>query len=314
MHNTVKLSIIMITGSCRGRAQKALNALFQQQGDIATEIILVDLGDSKTPFDIPAGIDYHYLARPAETTWGQARIDAVSIARGEIIAFIEDHCFAKPDWAENLVQAFDSDFAAVGYTIVNANPETYASRAGLISDYILWMDPVPDGKAELLPGNNVAYRGDLLRAVQERLATDLSVDFNIHEWLKGQGYELAMSATTLAEHQNYDQLGGLLHANFHYCRMLAANRKVSQSWSMGRQLAYIVGAPLGAPAIKLVRVLRSLKGRRQLWAPFVKALPVLFLTYGVSAIGETLGYLAGAGHSAQDFNMWEIHQQRTEHL
>ena len=308
----VIVSAIMITGTCRKRAQRALDALYEQTIIDQMEIIIVDLGASESPpFTRAPNIRISIIPMPYHTSWALARMAAVRKATGKIVAFIEDHSFAHPDWAEQVAREFEEPWAAVGYSVVNANPETYASRSGLVSDYILWMSPVHGGKTELLPGNNVAYRRDLLIQFGERLKDDLGVDFNIHETLIKQGYELSMSATALIAHQNYDRINGLIKANYHYCKLLAANRVLSQDWGWFRQAAYIVGAPLGAPAIKLFRIIKSLSGRRQLVWPFISALPVIFITFFISAVGESLGYLFGAGQSVDDFKKWELMQQRT---
>jgi len=303
----------MITGTCRKRAQRALNALSEQTIIDQMEIIIVDLDASDSPpFTYSPNIRISIIPMAKDTSWASARMTAVRKATGEIVAFIEDHSFAKPDWAEQVARAFAGPWAAVGYSVINANPETYASRSGLVSDYILWMSPVHDGKTELLPGNNVAYRRDLLTQFGERLKDDLGVDFNIQEALKKQGHELAMSATAVIAHQNYDHINGLIKANYHYCKLLAANRVLSQDWGWFRHAAYIVGAPIGAPVIKLIRIIKSLSRRQQLLWPFISALPVIFITFFISAAGESFGYLFGAGQSVEDFNKWELMQKRTK--
>ena len=45
---------------------------------------------------------------------------------------------------------------------------------------------------------------------------------------------------------------------------------------------------------------------------FFFAFPVIFITFFISAVGESLGYLFGAGQSVEDFNKWELMQQRTK--
>jgi glycosyltransferase involved in cell wall biosynthesis len=251
---------------------------------------------------------------PKNTSWASARMAAVEKATGEIVAFIEDHSFARPDWAEQLVRAFDGPWAAVGYSVVNANPQTYVSRGGLMADYITWMSPVINGKTEYLPGNNVAYRRELLAQFGERLKDDLGIDFNIQEELKKQGYKFAMSAKTIIAHQNYDRISGLIKANFHYSKMLAANRVSSQNWGRLKKIVYIVATPIGSPFIRLLRIIKSLRGRQSLVKPFISVLPVVFITFLCSAVSESLGYLLGAGKSVEKFNKWELMQQRTKDL
>jgi glycosyltransferase involved in cell wall biosynthesis len=309
----VILSAVMITGTCRKRAQKALDALYEQTIIDQIEIIVADLGAKDCPPFISApNIRISIIPMPKNTSWASARMAAVQRATGEIIAFIEDHSFARSDWAEHVVRTFEGPWAAVGYSVVNANPTTYISRGGVMADYILWMSPVHNGKTELLPGNNVSYRRDLLTQFGDRLKNDLGIDFNIHEELQRQGYEFAMSTKAQIAHQNYDRLSGLIQANYHYSKMLAANRISLHNWGLFKQVVYVVATPFGSPFIRIMRIIKSLRGRQPLVRPFISALPVIFITFFCSAVAESLGYLLGAGQSAEDFNKWELMQERTK--
>ena len=163
-----------------------------------------------------------------------------------------------------------------------------------------------------MPGNNVAYRRELLAQFGDRLSSDLGIDFNIHEALKKHGHDLGVSSKAEIAHQNYDRIIGLIQANYHYSKMLAANRISSHNWGFFKQAVYIVGTPIGSPFIRLFRIVKSLRGRHPLVWPFISALPVIYITFFFSAIGESLGYLLGAGQSTEDFNKWELMQQRTK--
>jgi len=311
----VIVSAVMITGTCRRRAQRALYALYEQTIIEQMEIIVVDLGASESPpFICAPNIRISIIPMPKNTSWALARMTAVRKAIGEFVAFIEDHSFAKPDWAEQLTLAFEGHWAAVGYSVVNANPKTYTSRGGLMADYILSMSPVHGGKTEFLSGNNVAYRRELLVQFGDRLKNDLGIDFNIHEELRKQGYEFAMSPKAVIAHQNYDRISGLIQANYHYSKMLAANRASSQNWGRLKKTVYIVGTPIGSPFIRLLRIIKSFRGRQSLVKPFISVLPVVFITFLCSAVSESLGYLLGAGQSVEEFNKWELMQQRTKDL
>lgn len=307
------LSAVMIAGTCRKRAQKSLDALCQQTIIDQMEIIVVDLGaETCPPFTVDSNIRVSTIQMPKFTSWAVARTAAIfKTAESQIVAFIEDHSFAAPDWAEQIVNAFTGPWAAVGYSVMNANPETYMSCAGLMADYSLCMPPIQDGRTDFLPGNNVAYRRDLLIQFGDRLKTDLGIDFNIHEALKKQGHEFVLSSKAVIAHQNYDRIGGLLKANYNYSRMIAANRIASSHWGIFTQTVYIVGTPFASPIIRLIRIIKSLRGRSSLVWPFISALPVLLITFSCSALAEASGYLSGAGQSVKDFNIWELMTERT---
>ncbi len=275
------------------------------------EIIIVDIAEDSCPkLETRAVIPTQYIRKSSDETWARARAYGIYQAQGKIVAFIEDHTIPAQNWAEMLIQAHHVQCAAVGYAFTNANPGTYMSRASLFSDYALWMDPLPSGSARFLPGNNVSYKQDILLSLGNRLETELGVDFNIHEALVQQGHCLYLEGKAMVAHENYDTLGGLLGANYYYCWLLAANRAQSRSWSFMRRLLYGLTVPLGAPFIKFIRLLTSLKGRGPLWNSFWKSLPVIVITYFWSAVGESMGYLFGTGSSDREFTRWELNRER----
>jgi len=308
--HSIKLSAIIIIGRCRKRSQRAVNALYKQTAASSMEIIIVDLKEEGVPFlDTRKTIPTVYIKKSPEETWARSRAAGIYQARGDIIAFVEDHAIPAQDWAEILIQSHNG-WAAVGYAFTNANPGSYMSRASMFSDYAFWMDPLPSGPSDLLPGNNVSYSREILLSLGDRLETDLGVDFNIHEELKKRGHTLYLEGKAKVAHENYDTLGMALVANHYYCWLLAANRRKSQAWSMGKRLFYGLAAPLGAPLIKIVRLIRRLRGRSALWKDFFITLPVLLLTYFWSAIGESMGYLFGFASSDKEFVKWELNRER----
>jgi hypothetical protein len=59
------------------------------------------------------------------------------------------------------------------------------------------------------------------------------------------------------------------------------------------------------------RLLRGLKGRRALWPSAIRALPVITVEYLFDAVGESLGYLLGAGDSERLALHWELDASRS---
>lgn len=307
----ILLSAIVVVGPCRKRAQRVLDALCTQTRVDSTEVIVVDLASDNVPkLKATPGVRIVYIKRPGTEPWGQARAAGVQRATSEVVAFIEEHCYPAPDWAEFLIEAHEGPWVAVGYAFTNANPETYASRAGFVSDYGHWAHPVPTGPSRFLAGNNISYKRDLLLELEGQLDTVLAPDFLLHEICNQRGLPMFIESRAVVAHENFDRLSGLLQANHHYCRILAAHRGHTQSWGRLKRIVYGLGVPLGAPAIKISRLVRSLRGRRPLWSAFVSALPVILLTFLWAAIGESLGYLFGPGTSERSFNRWELESER----
>ncbi len=310
--NTVALSTVLVAGQCRARAQRVLDAIAAQTCAADMEIIVVDATTPETPhLQLPEGARVIYLHPETPPTLPEARAAAVRYASADYVAFLEDHCYPQPGWAEALIQTTkENNWAAIGYSFINANPKTYTSRACMLADYILFADPISSGERNILPGNNIAYRKDLMLEFGDKLAEVISPDFIIQDLFRKRGLSMYMESNAKAAHENFEDLSGMLWANYTYCRLIANGRVESQKWGWLRRLVYGAAVPIGAPAIKLFRLLKSITGRRSLWLPVLEASPVILIVYLWSAAGEALGYLFGKGTAEEVFDLYELHIDR----
>ncbi len=312
------LSAAVVIGRCRHRAQRCLEALAAQQDAADIELIIVDLttaGVPPLPLPPPGTCaSVRYLRPPLPLRMSEARALAVREARGDVIAFIEDHCFPAPDWSAAIRTAFtEGDWAAVGYAFTCDNPRTYTSRACMTADYGMFTHPCPRGTRTHLPGNNVAYRTGELRALGARLEALLSPDFVIQDYFRRQGRPLFLESRAMAAHQNPERLGPMLAANHHYCRLLADRRATTQEWTPLRRVFYGLAALPAAPVIKLIRMVRQCGNDPEKRARLAASLPVVAITFAVSAVGESLGYLLGAGDAGRHFDWYELDAERVMH-
>lgn len=303
-----QLAAVLVAGPCRGRAERVLAALAAQGALASMEIVVVDLAAGAAPLAVPAGAPVRVLARPALRRFGEARRAGVVEARAPVVAFIEDHCFPAPDWAGRLLEAHRAPFAAVGYAFTNANPGTYVSRAALLARYGVFAHPARRGPARAVSGSNVSYKRAALLALGDALGDLLDIDFVLQEELLRRGHAFYVEARALAAHENYPALADECRAGRAYCRMLAAHR--ARSFSRGRRLLYGALAPLGAPALRLARLARSVAGRPSLWAAFATGLPAIAVMYVADALGEAAGYLGGAGDAGRALLRFELEQER----
>ena len=306
-----RLSVVLVAGSQRRRTERVLDALAVQTALDAIEVVVVDLHDGDAPrLTVASTLRHVYAERPAIARWGEARAEGVRLASGPLIGFIEDHCFPEPEWAERVIAAFEGTCAVVGYSFTNANPRTYVSRASLMARYGQFVHPARPGPAPVVSGNNVAYRREPLLSFGHGLADLLTIDFNLQEVLGKRGLRLVVEARARAAHTNFTSFARDCVTGYWYCRLLAARRAETQSWSTARRLVHGLGAPLGSPAIRLARLVRSLRGRQPLWWPTALALPLIAGWYLTDALGESLGYLFGAGRSEDEALRWELNESR----
>jgi hypothetical protein len=305
------LSVVLIVGAQRLRAQRVLDALTAQTVCHRLEVVVVDIAQGAPGrLTLGSGLRHVYVRRPDINRWGRARAEGVRIATAPIVGFIEDHCFPRPDWAQILIEAFGGPWDVVGYAFTNANPRSYVSRASMLARYGQFAHPTGRRRASLVSGNNVSYRRALLLSFGADLEPLLTIDFNLQEILGRRGTPMFVEARALAAHQNFSRFLDDSITGHWYCRLLAARRADTQRWSVLRRLIHGVGAPLGSPAIRLARLLRSLPGRRPLWRDACLALPLIAGWYLTDALGESLGYLVGPGRAEQEALRWELDEAR----
>jgi len=232
----------------------------------------------------------------------------VRLARAPVVAFVEDHAYTAPDWAERLIEAHEGPWVAVGYGFTNATPNSYLGRAGMIIDYGIWQHPAQRGPATHLPGNNVSYKRAALLAVGERLESMLTPDFVLQEWFRQQEQPMFIEARAVLAHVLFAHLGALLTVNYLYGRLLGAQR--GANWSFARRLAYGVAVPTLGPWLMGWRLLRSMRRRPALWPAVLASLPVFALARVCLANGEGRGYLFGSGTVHQQLERWEYTTER----
>ena len=303
----------MVAGSLRARASRTLEALAHQTVADGMEVIVVDIAPAHEPPLVGSpGLKPTTLREPGLRSWGPARAAGARRASAPVVAFIEEHCRPEPGWAQAVLDAHEGPWAAVGYAFTNANPETWASRSFMIAAYGDFAHPARRGPAQLVSGNNVAYKRAVLEELDDRLDDLLAIDFTFQEELRARGGRLFVESGARAAHENFTTLAGECAAGHAYCRLMAATRADARGFSPRRRLFYGLAAPLGAPAVRLARLARGLRGRRPLWRPFLAGLPLIVPAYLWTGVGEGLGYLLGAGSAERRALEWELEAERAQ--
>ncbi|MFN2433451.1 MAG: hypothetical protein ABR599_11675 [Gemmatimonadota bacterium] len=111
---------------------------------------------------------------PARQRGGRDR--RARAASAPVVAFGEDHSFPEPGWAEALLQAHRGPWAAVGPSIVNANPATAVSWATLLTSFGRWLELDASGPADAIAWHNSAYKREVLLGLGDELEPLLEVE------------------------------------------------------------------------------------------------------------------------------------------
>lgn len=311
MQSRPELAALLVIGDSREHAQRALDSLYAQTIVASMEIIVVDLKTNDAQaLAVAAGAPTRYVTPERKLTWAEGRVLAARMAEAPVLAFIEAHCIAEPEWAEALVHAHREPWAAVGYAFTNPYPESYLSRATLASKYGCWLHPTPSRVTRVLPCGNVAYKRSDLLALGDELETLLTPDFVVHERFNQQGSGMYVESGAIVAHNSLVKLSQLLASSFLFCRVLASKRVESQQWNRAKQLAYGVATPAVSPVIAVWRLFSSRSETPSDWSSIVAYLPVILAKGVASALGESVGYLFGGGSAEIQFIKWELHVGR----
>jgi hypothetical protein len=301
----------MVVGSRRERAQRTLAAISSQTAVESIEAVLVDIAPRDVPrLEAPPTLRTTYLSRPDIDLWGRARAEGVRAANADVVAFIEDHAFPDPRWAEALIAAHEGPWAAVGYAFMNGNPESYVSRSAMLAHYGLFAHPATRGPARFISGSNVSYKRDVLLELGPELDDLLAVDFTVQGFLRDRGLPMFVESGALVAHEQFARLRDEWRTVHPSCRLLAAERARVGAWGSARRIVYGLATPLGAPVVKVARLAWSLRSRRPLWRQFVLCLPGIVAIYLWEAVGESLGYLLGVGDTDRQTVEWELEAER----
>jgi hypothetical protein len=305
------MSVVAITPDGYATISTLLQHLHSQSVKHEIELVIVAPAAADIPLDVPAlqgfwGVAVVPFATVVAST-AAARAAGVRAARGPVVAFVEDHSFPQPGWAEALIAAHRQPCAAVGPAVGNANPGSAIGWANLLIEYAPWLDPATAGVVEHLPGHNSSYKRAVLLEYGSALETMLGAESILHWDLRAQGYQLCLEPAAKTLHMNYSGGAASVRLRFHSGRLFAAAR--ARHWPMARRLVYTAAAPL-IPLVRLRRIMGQVRQQRRaatLPGRAVLALPILLVC---DAAGELAGYLLGAGAAAARTGEFEFHENR----
>jgi hypothetical protein len=304
------VTVATVAGAQRRRVQRLLGALAAQTIADEIEVVVVDARPERGGVEVPDGLRARILNGDS-LGFGEARAKAARAARAEIIAFLEDHCYPEPDWAEALAAAYSGPWASVGYAIDSANPGRLSSRINYVAHYGQWLSP-KRGSTATLPGNNVSYRRQALLAFGGELEAMLTADFNVHAAMRSRGLALASEPRARVRHENEESIMDSCRAQFAYSRLLATERACLRGWRLPRRLLHAVGILAGAPLLRIAGLISANARRPRMLLRVIVYLPGIIASYLGGALGESAGYLFGPGSARERLMYWEVDAPRAD--
>jgi glycosyltransferase involved in cell wall biosynthesis len=313
MSGSPAMSVVVITPDSYETVRKTIRHLRAQRVRDRLEIVLVAPDAGKLAADEKELRDFQGL-RVVEIgdmlSTARARAAGVRAASAPIVAFVEDHAFPAPGWAEALIGAHQNGWAAVGPVMANANPRSLTSWVNLAVEYSQWLEPQTGGEREHLPGHNGSYKRALLFEYGDRLEEMLDAESVLHWDLRAKGHGLYLEPKARTFHQNFSIFLPSITLRFQGGRLFAAAR--ARRWPHRRRLLFMCGAPL-IPLVRFIRIVHDLRrgdGSRRLLPRIV---PGLFAALIFDGLGEMVGYSLGPGRAMEKLSDMEFHRQRYLH-
>ena len=281
-----ELSIVVASWSSDESLACCLASL-APQSDGAELIVATNRQGGKLELCYPQA---RFLCGPEAATVFRLRTLGADAARGRLIALLEDHCAAGPNWAAALREAYWAGHRIVGGPVENGLRSRAVDWALYFVEYGFYMPPMPAGAAPRLSGLNIAYDRDLLRSCRNVWRESLQEN-EINDALRAQGHTLHLAPDAVVESFLPMSLGyGMGHlrdGGRHFARYRASR------CSSTMRLVWALASPL-VPAVLFLRLVRGVVSRRPArLVPLVRALPYLALLLGAWGWGEATGYLIG---------------------
>jgi len=224
----------------------------------------------------------------------EIRARGLALARGSIIALIEDHGVACEDWSARLLEAHGKGFAAVGGAIENGIDKPL-NWAVYFCDFLRYQRPLPEGESAIASDANVSYKRAALEKIQPVWA-EVFHEHSVNAALRAQGERLALVPdAAVYQHRLNLKLGPAMKERFVWGRSYAATRAGLSS--AGRRLFYAIFSPL-LPVLMLARMTLMAWQKRRTFGAFIKGVPLTALLIVSWSCGELIGYLTGRANAA----------------
>jgi hypothetical protein len=311
----IAISVVVVTAHTFRNVRRTVRHL--QRQTIASQLELIIVAPDRAAVTDAAPHELSGFGRVAYVAAGplidvdRAAARAVPVASAPIIAFIEDHAFAEPQWAEAMVTAHDGPWVAVASTMVNANPDRLLSWCNLLVSYASSVEPVVEGEREAIPGHNISYKREALLPFGDTLPERMVREGGLLSELRAGGGRFMIAERARVHHINPSTISATAEIRWHAGRLYGARRASSGRWGLPRRALYVALGPL-IPLVRFSRVTRELfgNGMRADIAPRVK--PAILAGLIIDAFGQMAGYALGAGRSLNVLTRYEL--DRMQHI
>lgn len=292
---TPALSIVIASVNGLDLLEKTLKAIDNLAERPQIEVVVVDrVGQSVRSRLKDRSPKITVVPVDQKLTIPRLRFLGVGASKAPIVAFLEDHVAVEPGWAAAILEAHRNDCGAVGGAVADGRTDL-VSTAAFLCEYHRYMPPVVEGPCDDLPGNNIAYKREVIEKYAYLLDNGKWESW-INQELKAEGALTRSTGRAVVRHIKPFGFMHFLTQRFHFARSFAGMRRDDQSWT--RRIVYGLGS-IALPLLFLLRIFRAVIVKRVAPGRFLKALPLIVVFVSAGAIGEMIGYIVGSGTSLE---------------
>jgi glycosyltransferase involved in cell wall biosynthesis len=268
-----------------------LASVEQQAKNCGAEVIVVACGTIDYAQRITRKFPWvQVIHRAARETVPDLRRHGVQRATGDIIAIIEEHCLAAPDWLQRAIAAHaEGDYGVVGGPVVDHAYKRLRDWVVYFCEYNNYLPPWRDGEWHDLGSANIAYSRSVLMKYKDLLGGGYW-EAVLHPRLMADGVKFRAVPEMVVHHRGPFDYGYYLQQRYWFSRAFAGARQLP----LAHKMAYFVAAPL-VPFLLLARMAQRVRRRNCRVEKFAQSLPLLVPALFVYVAGEVVGYVAGPG-------------------
>jgi hypothetical protein len=219
------------------------------------------------------------------------RAAGLAVARGEIIAIVEDRGVPRRGWATTFTRLHATlPNAAIGGAIENGD-DRVLNWAVYFCDFGRYQLPFSAGPRDYISDVNIAYKRRALDSTRSLWESRYHEPV-VHEALRRAGETLLLAPDPVVDEKRDGlHLGSVLAERLAWGRLFGALR--AQSASRPRRAALALASPLIA-AVLFQRFVRERVAKGTPVGRFVATAPLVLILLIAWTIGEAIGYVTGS--------------------
>jgi len=207
-------------------------------------------------------------------------------AQGDIVALLEDHCAPGAGWYRAVLSGHALNQQVLGGAVENASTTRLVDWAVYLFEYSAYINPVPRGVVQQLPGNNVSYSRRALQLLESLLKQNLW-EAVWHRQLSLAKIDLVSNPNMVVFYRKSFSVGQF----WRLTRLHGHNYAVSRSFETASiKWLWLLGV-IGLPALIISRIGRRVLQNGRHLKEYLLALPLIFWFSLAWVLGEITGTL-----------------------